>query len=175
MTSDAVFSTAGYITMAVEAAKRLYQESPASATITGFFLWKVDAKATLRVPKDDTEIEFILSTDLSSNAKSLEWTRFTIVSVTRDSSHWIEHCTGQAKVEVGLNTKVNIINTETDARITGISAWYSRFAEIGIGYRSEFQVHADQPLKEEIQITPSIISPWTPFSSWVWFYATVVS
>jgi NADPH:quinone reductase-like Zn-dependent oxidoreductase/NAD(P)-dependent dehydrogenase (short-subunit alcohol dehydrogenase family)/SAM-dependent methyltransferase/acyl carrier protein len=143
--SDAVFPAAGFIAMAVEAAKRVHQESPISATITGYSLRRVDVKAALRVPEDDTGIEVILSMDLGSSAtpKTLEWTKFTIVSVTRDSSKWTEHCTGQVKVETGLTVNMNSIGTEMDARTTDISAWYNRFAEIGIGYGPAFQVLSD--------------------------------
>ncbi|KAH7256097.1 hypothetical protein BKA59DRAFT_389484 [Fusarium tricinctum] len=142
---DAVFPAAGFIAMAVEAAKRVHQESPISAPITGYSLRRVDVKAALRVPEDDTGIEVILSMDLGSSAtpKTLEWTKFTIVSVARDSSKWTEHCTGQVKVEAGLTVNMNSIGTEMDSRTTDISAWYNRFAEIGIGYGPAFQVLSD--------------------------------
>lgn len=142
---DAVFPAAGFIAIGVEAATRVYGGLPDALEITGYSFRNVNIDTALRIPEDDYGVEIIISLDVvdTSTAKSPAWAKFTVTSVTRDSSEWTQHCTGLVKVEVSPPAQRAKMSAEMDPRFPSTQAWYSKFQEIGLEYRTTFQPLSD--------------------------------
>ncbi|KAI1805191.1 hypothetical protein F4811DRAFT_517009 [Daldinia bambusicola] len=145
---DAVFPAAGYIAMAIEAALRIYEESPEPGPKpTGYALRNVSIDTALRLPEDDHGVEVMLSMELNaSSTTSTSWASFSISSAGRTDANsadsiWTEHCTGMVKVETGISyDKPEKIDMESmDARISDVRSWYKTFEAIGLGYGPTFR------------------------------------
>ncbi|KAK3293714.1 uncharacterized protein B0H64DRAFT_434836 [Chaetomium fimeti] len=142
---DAVFPAAGFIAVGVEAAMRVYRGLPGALEITGYSFRNVDIDTALRIPEDDYGVEVIISLDVvdTATAKSPAWAKFTVTSVTRDSSEWTQHCTGLVRVEVSPPAQRVKMSTEMDPRFPSVQGWYGKFHEIGLEYRKTFQPLSD--------------------------------
>ncbi|KAI0102813.1 hypothetical protein GGR51DRAFT_550282 [Nemania sp. FL0031] len=145
---DIVFPAAGYIAMAIEAALRIYEETPEPcAKPMGYAFRNVSIKTALRIPEDEQGIEVIFSMELidAMPTTSSSWANFSISSVEAQAdeidSTWTEHCTGSVKVEFGsLSANTKGIDTACmDARVVDVRSWYKTFAAIGLGYGPTFQ------------------------------------
>ncbi|KAL9074012.1 MAG: hypothetical protein Q9157_004553 [Trypethelium eluteriae] len=138
---DAVFPAAGFVALGIEAAIRVHYDIPGALEITGYSFRKVDIDTALRIPEDDYGIEIVLSMELvdTVTAKTPEWAKFVVTSVTRNSNEWTQHCTGLVKVEVSPPVEKNKLNDEMDHRFPSSKAWYEKFTEIGLGYGKMFQ------------------------------------
>ncbi|KAI1467861.1 uncharacterized protein F4812DRAFT_471220 [Daldinia caldariorum] len=145
---DAVFPAAGYIAMAIEAALRIYEESPEPGPKpTGYALRNVSINTALRLPEDDQGVEVMLSMELgATSTASASWASFSISSAGRTDvnsadSVWIEHCTGIVKIETGTSyDKPEKIDVESmDTRVSDARSWYKTFGAIGLGYGPTFR------------------------------------
>ncbi|KAL9088213.1 MAG: hypothetical protein Q9165_006340 [Trypethelium subeluteriae] len=147
---DAVFPAAGFIALGAEAATRVYYDLPGALEITGYSFRKVDIDTALSILEDDCGIEIIFSMELMGTvtAKTPEWAKFAVTSVTRDSNEWTQHCTGLVKVEVSPPAQRARLEDEIDPRFPSSEAWYEKFTEVGLGYGKMFQ-----PLSE-IRVDP---------------------
>ncbi|KAI3319735.1 acyl transferase/acyl hydrolase/lysophospholipase [Xylariaceae sp. AK1471] len=54
-------------------------------------------------------------------------------------SPWTRHCTGLIKIEISAPEKKDTIIPEMDPRFPASSAWYDKFADIGLGYGETFR------------------------------------
>ncbi|KAF2968553.1 hypothetical protein GQX73_g5049 [Xylaria multiplex] len=146
---EAVFPAAGYLTMAIEAAKRSYGEFSNPLEITGYSLRSVEIKAALRIPEDDRGIEVIFSMQVANTTTSdlPGWAHFSISTVNSDESEWSEHCTGSIKIEVFKPNEVEKIDDGGDWRVVDARSWYKKFEDIGLSYGPRFRllskIHGD--------------------------------
>lgn len=127
--------------MAVEAVTQVHQGRPEPSEITGYSLRKVDIKAALRIPEDDSGIEIIFSlrpTDTTTPTSS-SWRKFSVSSVTQHLNEWTEHCMGFIRAESDKLVQDDKLKAEMDPRFPVVSSWYKKFSEIGIGYGPTFQ------------------------------------
>ncbi|KAK8024710.1 polyketide synthase [Apiospora arundinis] len=146
---EAVLPGTSYIAMAVEAVSRAFNESRETLDIDAFSLADVSINNALSIPEDDYGIEVVTSLDLVSTTtypSSATWSTFSISSVQRGTEKWTEHCNGRVKVEVGRNVNFEQaarpapdLGVADASRIIDASAWYRRFAEIGLNYGPAFQ------------------------------------
>ncbi|KAF2799143.1 hypothetical protein K505DRAFT_356833 [Melanomma pulvis-pyrius CBS 109.77] len=139
---DAILPAAGYITMAIEAASRIYHEFPAPSRITGYSLRDLAIMTSLRIPEDDYGVEVLTTMELvdTTTVGSSAWATFSISSVSRDSEEWLEHCTGLVKIDVyGAENVEKMSMAGNSLRIVDSRAWYKKFAAIGLGYGPAFQ------------------------------------
>ena len=140
---DAVFPAAGYIAMAVAAASQAFEEAEEDPLPnTGYSLKNVAIKTALKIPEDDYGVEIMLSMSLEDTTSSA-WASFTISSVARNIDQWTEHCAGLARREFSKPKKLNKMGTVMDSRIAHAGKWYTKFAEIGLGYGPAFQGLSD--------------------------------
>lgn len=79
----------------------------------------------------------------TATAESPVWASFSVASVARDSNEWTRHCTGSVKVEILAPTERHKISAELDPKFPSPEAWYSRFADIGLGYGETFRSLSD--------------------------------
>ncbi|KAL9031280.1 MAG: hypothetical protein Q9196_000687 [Gyalolechia fulgens] len=137
----AVFPAAGYIAMATAAASQAYREFEDPLQIRGYSLQNVAIKTALKIPEDDYGVEIILSMDLedTATATSPAWATFTVSSVARNSDQWTEHCAGLVRIEVSEPEELDRMSTVMDSRTVHARTWYTKFAEIGLGYGPAFQ------------------------------------
>ncbi|KAF7538397.1 hypothetical protein G7054_g2978 [Neopestalotiopsis clavispora] len=142
---DAILPAAAYVAMAIESASQAYCELKDPLQVTGFSLRNLSIKSALKIPEDDRGVEVILSLELSdaASAKSPCWATFSISSVTSDTQLWTEHCTGSVKVQVSDPPSIQKMSGTMDARVVNAQAWYSKFANIGLGYGPSFQGLSD--------------------------------
>lgn len=139
--------------MAVEAASRAHYEFEDAPPIGGSSLRKVSINSALRIPEDDYGVEVIVALELAdtATARSPAWVRFSISSVARESGIWTEHCSGMVKVHISEAAVPAKMPATMDARTINTRDWYSKFAQIGLGYGPAFRglsdVEADPALK----------------------------
>ncbi|KAK3291710.1 uncharacterized protein B0H64DRAFT_329829 [Chaetomium fimeti] len=146
---DAVLPGAAYITMAVEAASRIYNEFPEPLNIEGFSLRDVAINRSLTIPEDDYGVEVLTSVELvEATAQSPAWATFSISSVRHNNDEWTEHCTGRVKVEIshtdgerGEQQKQAVLPAAS--RAVDARAWCKKFLEVGLGYGPAFQPLSD--------------------------------
>jgi hypothetical protein len=135
------------MTMAVEAATRIYNEFPEALKIKGFSLRNVSIKKALTIPEDDYGVEVLTSMELvdTATAKSPAWATFSISSVGRETNEWSEHSTGLVKVEVeDVDAKQDVrgideMTPSSTPRRADARAWYKKFLAMGLGYGPTFQ------------------------------------
>ncbi|KAL1865521.1 Type I Iterative PKS [Diaporthe australafricana] len=153
---DAVFPAAGYVALAVEAARRIHEEFPTQVPIAGYSLRDVSIKSSLPIPEDDFGVEIMTSMEVVdvSTSQSPAWASFSVSSVTRESEEWTEHCTGLVMIQLsepdpsaltstsGLSVDSSTTNT-TGGRAVNADNWYKKFAAIGLGYGKTFQPLSD--------------------------------
>ncbi|PYI35482.1 iterative type I polyketide synthase [Aspergillus indologenus CBS 114.80] len=88
-----VFPGAGYLVMAIEAIRQVWD----GTTHAGFRIRDVNLKAILIVPVDNYGIETCFSmcpAEESNLSKSTVWNRFSVSSYNFELDEWTEHCTG---------------------------------------------------------------------------------
>lgn len=145
LSPDAVFPAAGYLSMAMVAASQIHNEFPEAEafSVAGYSLRNVDIKTALKIPEDQYGIEIMLSLELmnTTTARAPAWATFSISSVIHNSDEWIEHCTGQVKVEVSDDVQIEriITNGAPGPRIVDTRTLYKKFASVGLAYGSAFQ------------------------------------
>ncbi|KAI8623623.1 polyketide synthase [Xylariaceae sp. FL1651] len=144
LTPHIIFPAAGFLSIVIEAVHRSYNENADALPIIGYSMRNVSIPRALRVPEDDYGVEIVTSMELVENAtaETPSWSRFSISSTTRDSDSWVQHFTGQIKVEV-TKIKVDQMLIDMDPRIVSSAIWYKRFAQIGLGYGQAFQGLSD--------------------------------
>ncbi|WEW58678.1 hypothetical protein PRK78_004146 [Emydomyces testavorans] len=106
VTGNYIYPGAGYVVMAIEAAK---QHSDSNVVISGYRLQNVSINTALNVPdtKDGVEVMISMSRmDESSRERSKTWWNFRIMSFNPTGNDWIEHCTGYIAVEAAAKTNV---------------------------------------------------------------------
>ncbi|KAJ5184528.1 Acyl transferase/acyl hydrolase/lysophospholipase [Penicillium cf. griseofulvum] len=111
ITGQLIYPGAGYVVMAIEAAKTLVD--PAS-TVSGFRLRDIVFKAVLQIPDTTEGVETMIAfrrKPESSYSTSSIWFEFKISSYQTKSEGWTEHCTGLVAVEYG-SSKNNLIVTD---------------------------------------------------------------
>lgn len=138
---NVVFPAAGYMCMAMVAAKQLYQATEDAQPILGHSLRNVNIKSALNIPEDQYGIEIMLSLELDDKATAQEpaWVSFSVSSVTRDTEQWTEHCTGMVKVDVSEHSQVEKMSIASESRAVNARSWYKKFAAMGLGYGPAFQ------------------------------------
>ncbi|KAK7748156.1 Type I Iterative PKS [Cytospora paraplurivora] len=153
---DAVFPAAGYVALAVEAARRIHEEFPVEVPvpIAGYSLRDVSIKSSLQIPEDDFGVEIMTSMEIVdvSTAQSPAWASFSVSSVTRESEEWTEHCTGLVRIQLSepdpsplstLSLNTGSLSSTKTSRAVNASNWYRKFADIGLGYGKTFQPLSD--------------------------------
>ncbi|KAJ2988123.1 hypothetical protein NUW58_g4141 [Xylaria curta] len=140
--SDPVLPGAAYIAMAIEAASRMHNESATPSKIKGFSLRDLTIDRSLLIPEDDYGVEVVTSMGIATvTGPSLPWATFSINSVRRVSDEWVEHCTGQVRIEVEV-ARQDIQDhrvTPTAPRRIDALPWYQKFSDIGLNYGPCFQ------------------------------------
>ncbi|RAH47485.1 type I polyketide synthase, partial [Aspergillus brunneoviolaceus CBS 621.78] len=97
-----VFPGAGYLVMAIEAFRQVWD----GTTQAGFRIRDVNLKAILIVPVDNYGIETCFSmcpAEESNLSNSTVWNRFSVSSYSFDLDEWTEHCTGFIAGDVALS------------------------------------------------------------------------
>ncbi|KXG50576.1 Acyl transferase/acyl hydrolase/lysophospholipase [Penicillium griseofulvum] len=116
ITGQLIYPGAGYVVMAIEAAKTLVD--PAS-TVSGFRLRDVVFKTVLQIPDTTEGVETMMAfrrKQESSYSTSSIWFEFKISSYQTRSEGWMEHCTGLVAVEYGGSRNNPIVtDAPTDA------------------------------------------------------------
>ena len=138
----AVLPGAGYIAMAVEAARQFYLEAEDAMAIKAFKLRNVAINSTMRIPDDEFGIETILNMEavqLTNANVSSKWLKFSIGSIVPDSENWTEHCSGIISAETQPRNLEHKLSVNRRARSLDMARWYEKFAEKGLGYGSAFR------------------------------------
>ncbi|KAK7959439.1 Compactin diketide synthase [Apiospora aurea] len=161
-----VFPGAGYIALAIEAARLL--ADPTEATIQGYKLRDIDISNAMVIPESVFGVETHFSLQ-SCSQRQLDhdgWYEFKLCSLTSGGS-WIEHCKGlvtavtddRSKVRTAeLTRKAEAPREETyfeDASATkvDIEALFSGLRDRGIYHGPEFQNLADSRAAGQRAIT----------------------
>ncbi|KAJ5497006.1 Acyl transferase/acyl hydrolase/lysophospholipase [Penicillium fimorum] len=155
MQGMAVYPLAGYLVMAIEAARRRADQN--DIQISQFELREVIVGSAL-VLSDDTDAETTITirpyTEGTRGSSDL-WDEFRVCSWTSKRG-WTEHCTGQVRVRSGSKQQAPAVSspletqtTHTKARISRIqesatnyldmSHMYQVLSELGAGYGPIFQ------------------------------------
>ena len=128
--------------MAIEAVLQLLPEPSKAHGIAGFSLRKISILSALQIPDNDIGTDTVLNMHpaISNKTKSLsQWWHFAISSATPDSDTWIEHCTGQIRVESAGRDIKPLASEGLHLRRNNMELWYEKFAEHGIGYGPSFR------------------------------------
>jgi len=127
--SKIVFPGAGYISMAIEAVRRLRTSTGAKETPWGYRIRDVVIMNALMIPTDTIGAEIVF-TLRDCNEKELDhrdWYEFELCSVTRDDS-WIRHCTGYVLAETATTMRKSI--TKAEDRRSGIESFFHPGAQV---------------------------------------------
>ncbi|KAI1502944.1 hypothetical protein F5X99DRAFT_137710 [Biscogniauxia marginata] len=112
--STVIYPAAGYIAMAIEAARQKhFMSSKSEARLKKFRLSNVSLTSALVVPNGDTGVETSLSlrpVPEGDRESSALWSEFRIFSFT-DAQEWTEHCRGQISVEL---ENISLENNQDD-------------------------------------------------------------
>lgn len=100
---DVVLPGAGYVAMAIEAARLL--TDPSEATLEGYRLREVEFLNALTVPDTHlgVEVQVMLSPVSEKELEYKGWYNFEVWSVVNDT--WIQHCRGSVTAETARTTK----------------------------------------------------------------------
>ncbi|KAF2705690.1 hypothetical protein K504DRAFT_460398 [Pleomassaria siparia CBS 279.74] len=134
---QAIFPAAGFLAMAVEAAFQCHTEAADAPAIAGYSFRNVRVWSTLEVP--DTEVGTDVVTNVQKTASS-SWYEFKISSLNDKTELWIEHCTGNVKIEIsGSGLQQTVTEGEEKWRSMSMKEWYTKFAALGLEYGPSFQ------------------------------------
>jgi ubiquinone/menaquinone biosynthesis C-methylase UbiE len=139
--NNILFPGAGYICMAIEAAR---QHCSSDNPITGYRLRDVKLLKGLVIPESQEGVELqiqLLRASNELNSKST-WRQFEVYSVSHDDN-WALHSTGQISVE----TQFNCSETETghygglekDGESMQVEDLYKRLQAVGVSHGPSFQ------------------------------------
>ncbi|KAL0929727.1 polyketide synthase [Colletotrichum truncatum] len=151
---SAIFPAAGYITMAIEAARQVHEHDGdgLSRTASGVTLQDVDIKTTLNIPDSEDEgVETLLTLQ---SADSTGWYSFTIESCS-SADRWTLHCDGRVRVNT-VPSASQPRPTPVDEKVLGQQVsgkrWYEAFERVGFHYGPSFQqlqrVHTGRDLHQ---------------------------
>ncbi|CAG8364717.1 unnamed protein product [Penicillium salamii] len=156
--SAIVYPAAGYITMAMKAAKqRLFWGAP-NAEILGYQFREITISSALLIPETPGEAEVIITLKAfadSVRSPSNIWDEFSVSSVSSEN-RWTEHCRGLIAVQTPPKT-TNLVNgpahedstTSIDQDLVAdfevsckkpveAAAFYSSLREVGMQYGPSF-------------------------------------
>lgn len=141
---EAVFPTAGYFSMAIEAITQLNEDSPNPVTIESYVLRDISIKAALVTPDNDTGTEVLFSIRPSVYSEvdpQSTWWDFN-VSSTSEVGHWSNHMTGI----ISINTRQRDLSPKRTPnlpqRASGTS-WNQALREVSFDYGATFQDMTD--------------------------------
>ncbi|KAI0474037.1 hypothetical protein GGR56DRAFT_696770 [Xylariaceae sp. FL0804] len=123
--STVVYPAAGYIAMAIEAARQRHLMGRTSEVqIKGFQLRNISLTAALVIPKGDAGVETSLSlrpVAERDRESSTTWTEFRIFSYA-EGQEWTEHCRGQIAIDEVLS-QPEVEDEEDDEREQEETYW----------------------------------------------------
>ena len=137
--SESIFAPAGFIAMAVEAARQVHAEDKNAASISGYVLRDVVVSNSLVIPDNDLGVETVFDLRSSKNFKSKRTFEFNVSSVPTDGDEWLDLCSGSIEVETTVEPSPNPILVDKSARQIDIDRWYERSASLGQSFSAAFQ------------------------------------
>lgn len=137
---EAVFPTAGYFSMAIEAITQLNEDSSNSVKIQDYVMRDVSIKTALVTPDNDTGIKvmFNMRPSVYSDADSQNTSWDFNVSSISEVGHWRDHITGTISINSRLCGETPKIVPNLPQRATGKS-WNQGLRDVGFDYGSTFQ------------------------------------
>lgn len=119
VTGRIVYPGVGYIVMAIEAVRQLYEAQ--EAKITAFCLRDISIRSALQVPETEEGVDVMLSMPAAPESSLLDsavWRQFKVISYNPNTNDWTEHCRGliKAKMESAANA-LRAENTSEDPEV----------------------------------------------------------
>lgn len=138
---SAIFPAAGYLAMATEATRQVYEteEGGKDTALGGITLRDIEIKTALSIPDaEDEGVETLLSL-LPSDTPG--WYSFTIESNSEEGK-WTSHCIGRIRAEtsaVSMNQARSPVVEKALDQYTPAHRWYDAFERVGFHYGPAFQ------------------------------------
>lgn len=113
--TDVVLPGAGYVAMAIEAARML--ADPTEDTIEGYRLREIEFINALRIPDTafGVEVQTFLSARSDKELESKGWWDFEIWSVSGSDDSWLQHCKGSITAEASSKGQEAVTKYATPA------------------------------------------------------------
>lgn len=156
--STIVYPAAGYITMAIEAARQRKSWGAPGAHVSGYQFRDVAVSSALLIPETPGEVEVVITLKAFSESvrsPSNLWDEFSVSSVSADN-RWTEHCRGLIAVKIKSNStnpvnglaNENCLKAATQGMVADFDAictraidtagLYGRLSEVGMQYGPTF-------------------------------------
>jgi acyl transferase domain-containing protein len=150
-----IYPAAGYITMAIEAARQRVLQAAPETLAQGYEFRDVDISSALIIPETPGEVEVVITLKISVRTPSDLWDEFLVSSVSSEN-RWTEHCRGLIAVQKTLKASnpvngpahENSIEASNKCLVEHLQAicqktldlaeFYSHLSQIGMQYGATF-------------------------------------